>query len=182
MINLNLWLVICLERSINPEQITEIKMKEAFPALCWGTDGWGETSPSLPVPMPGRRDRRSRVFLPPPALTVTTVVVPAVLHHRHPAPDIRTPPVGVAQHHVEEVRRADGHRHKHPGLPKDQRARQHGKERGDEGGKGWGGRKEERWTERRRRGDGEWKTVWQEMGGERDNTDTERETKPKAKL
>lgn len=64
------------------------------------------------------------------ALTVTTVVAPSVLNDRHPAQNIRTPPVGVAQHNVEEVWRADRHRNQHLGLPKDQRARQQG-ERGE---------------------------------------------------
>lgn len=93
---------------------------------------------------------------PSPALTVTTVVVPAVLYDRHPAQNIRTPPVGVAKHHVEEVWRADRHRHQHFGLTEDRRAMAAGKRKEGLGGKTESdNRVEEKDRERQEGGDDE---------------------------
>lgn len=60
--------------------------------------------------------RKGEEEVPPPALTVTAIETPVVLHDRHPAQHLGGPPVDVAQNHVKEVWRAEGHRQQHLGL------------------------------------------------------------------
>lgn len=58
---------------------------------------------------PEQEDRKGEEEVPPPALTVTAIEAPVVLHDRHPAHHLGGPPVDVAQNQVKEVWRAEGH-------------------------------------------------------------------------